>query len=109
MAAKKTAKKTASGTPYVVVRSRDAGVHAGWLVSHDGHGTVDLRDSRRIWRWRGARTLSEVSQTGIGSAAFNGYTRVAEPVPTATIIGACEILVCTPLARATIESAGWAP
>ena len=38
---------------YVIVRSRDAGVLAGILVSKNGD-EVKLKDARRIWYWSGA-------------------------------------------------------
>lgn len=39
---------------YVIVRCRDAGVHAGVLESHQGRECV-LTDSRRLWYWKPAK------------------------------------------------------
>lgn len=95
----------------VVVRSRDAGVHAGRLLTMVG-STVQLAESYRIWRWRGAHTLTDVATTGIESAKQSGHTRVKGPIGTAArpmiIIGACEVLPCTVAAWETIKGAGWA-
>jgi hypothetical protein len=35
---------------YVIVRCRDAGVHAGILESHEGRECV-INNSRRLWYW----------------------------------------------------------
>ncbi len=66
-------------TPEIVlVRARNAGVHYGTLTSK-GPEFIELENSRRIWSWAGAFTLSEVSQIGVDSA------RVAESVPSISI------------------------
>lgn len=50
---------------YVLVRTDRAGVHCGYLVRTNGKGFVSLRESRRLWQWFGAFTLSEVAEDGI--------------------------------------------
>ena len=45
--------------PYVIIRTINAGVHAGFLKSHKNM-EVTLLDSRRLWLWKGALTLSEI-------------------------------------------------
>ena len=76
-------------------------------MSVDGR-TVRLERAVRIWRWRGARTLSEVSRDGVRSAAESGYTRVSAEVATITLLDACEVIPCTDAARLSIVTAGWA-
>jgi hypothetical protein len=39
----------------VIIRTRDAGVHVGELVSRNGN-EVTLNGPHKIWRWRGANT-----------------------------------------------------
>jgi hypothetical protein len=56
-------KKTSNKLPYVICRCRDAGVHAGELLS-DGRDKVILTNSRRLWYWTGAATLSELAVYG---------------------------------------------
>ena len=51
---------------YAVIRTYSAGVHVGVLQSQSGK-EVTLTDARRIWSWRGAFTLSEISQKGVSS------------------------------------------
>jgi hypothetical protein len=88
--------------PPVLVRTYSAGVHFGYLVSRDGR-EVTLGRSRRIWRWYGANTLSEIATSGLDVKR----SRVATPV-TITLTEAIEIIDCTPEAVAKIEQAEWA-
>ena len=90
-----------TGKP-VIVRTYSAGAHFGYLARRDGK-EVELTGSRRIWRWFGAWTLSEVAATGLDSAK----SRVAAPV-NITLTEAIEIIDCTPDAVASIEAAKWA-
>jgi len=86
----------------VIVRTYSAGVHFGYLVRRDGK-EVDLVKSRRIWRWFGANTLSEIATSGLDPKA----SRVAVPV-TITLTEAIEVIDCTPEAVEKIEAAQWA-
>lgn len=49
---------------YVVIRTCSAGVHTGILTEREGAEVV-LRDSRRIWFWSGAATLSQLATDGV--------------------------------------------
>ena len=60
-ASKQTAPKK---LPYVVVRTYSAGVHVGELKSRKGKEVV-LVNTRRLWKWCGAFSLSEVAIEGI--------------------------------------------
>jgi len=51
------------GMPYVIIRTYSAGVHAGYLAKKDGL-EVTLINSRRIWSWSGAASLSELAMKG---------------------------------------------
>ena len=86
----------------VLVRTYSAGVHFGYLVSRDGK-EVRLTKSRRIWRWYGAWTLSEIATSGLDTAK----SKVAAPVDI-TLTEAIEIIDCTPEAVVSIEAAKWA-
>ena len=85
----------------VIVRTYSAGVHFGYLVSRDGREVV-LERSRRIWRWYGANTLSEIATSGLNTAR----SRVAAPV-SITLTEAIEIINCTPEAVASLQAAKW--
>lgn len=85
----------------VIVRTYSAGVHFGYLKSRDGK-EVQLERSRRIWRWYGAWTLSEIAANGLDSAK----SKVAAPVDI-ILTEAIEIIEATPAAVATIDAAEW--
>jgi len=85
---------------YVVVRTRDAGVHAGILKGRDGR-QCELQESRRMWRWRVAGnkgiTLSDVARLGLDKRD----TRLGGPV-TILLTENCEIIECSAEAAANI-------
>lgn len=72
----------------VIVRTYSAGVHVGYLESHDGK-CVMLSDACRIWRWRGANTLHELALRGPDRSQFS---RISERVPSITLTEAIEII-----------------
>ena len=86
----------------VIVRTYSAGAHFGWLKSRNGK-EVTLEKSRRIWRWFGAWTLSEIATSGLDVTK----SKIGTPV-SITLTEAVEIIDCTPAAVASIESAKWA-
>ncbi len=61
---KSAPKKPVKKLPYVVVRTYTAGVHIGELKSRKGKEVV-LVNARRLWKWCGALSLSEVAVEGI--------------------------------------------
>ena len=87
---------------HVLIRTYSAGVHFGELIERNGN-EVKLANSRRIWRWRGANTLSEIANNGISKE----YSRVAEAVPTHTVLGVIEILPLSDKALASLSECGW--
>lgn len=84
---------------YVIVRSARAGVFAGTLVSRCGSEVV-LRDARRIWRWTGAASLSQLAVYGTSDPA---NCKFPVPVPQMTLLEVIEVLRVLPGARASIE------
>jgi hypothetical protein len=86
----------------VIVRTYSAGAHFGYLVSRKGK-EVKLERSRRLWRWFGAWTLSEIATAGLDVTK----SKIAAPV-TIELTEAVEVIDCTPAAVASIESAKWA-
>ena len=88
---------------YVLVRCRDAGVHAGRLVSHIGRQCV-LEASRRLWYWRpanGAAFLSGVATEGLDHAD----SKVGAEVKRLHLTENCEIALCTERAAESIAGA----
>ena len=74
---------------YVLVRTYSAGVHVGFLDAQNGK-EVKLTDSRRLWYWTKAFTLSAVSQNGIGKDS-----KVSIPVPEIELTEAIEVIPCS--------------
>ena len=87
------------GMKYVVIRSRDSGVHAGYLDERDG-SEVTLINSRRLWYWEGAATLSQLAMEGVSKSSG---CKFAVALPCITVLGICEIIPATEAARNSIE------
>lgn len=85
---------------HVLVRSRDAGVFAGRLVTRTGD-EVELVDARRIWYWDGAATLSELATKGTSKP---GKCKFPAAVPSITVLGVCEVIEMASLAVESIAA-----
>jgi len=86
---------------YVIVRTYSAGVHAGILADRPSRREVVLTDSRRIWRWIGAASLSQLAVDGPGTP---GDCRFAIAVSVIVLTEAIEIIPCTAAAEAAIRA-----
>lgn len=90
---------------FVIVRTERAGVHCGYLVETSSDGTcVRLRESRNVWRWRGANSLRELSLHG---ADMDQYTRITESIDNHIIPRVIEIIECTAKAEANLKVSRW--
>ena len=90
----------AEGLEYVVIRSKDSGVHAGYLKEQDGVDVI-LVNTRRIYYWSGASTLSELATKG---AANPNDCKFPAEIPEIRVFGICEVIPCTEEARKSIVS-----
>jgi len=84
---------------YVIVRTYSAGVHAGILKSREGKEVV-LTDSRRLWYWKGAASLSQLSKDGVSKPDECKFPAAIGEI---TLTEAIEIIPCTKKARKSIE------
>lgn len=76
---------------YVIIRTYSAGVHFGKLVAKDGK-EVKLRESRRIWFWSGAASLSQLANEGVKNPDKCKFSvTISEIILTEAI----EIIPCT--------------
>ena len=85
---------------YVIVRCRDAGVHAGILESTDGRACV-LTDSRRLWYWKVAGKgdfLSAIALSGV-----HKDSKLSAAVPRIALTENCEIIECSREAEDSIR------
>lgn len=74
---------------YVIIRTYTAGVHFGILKECEGK-ILKLKNSRRIFRWSGAFTLSEIANNGLGE-----NSKVAEELNEIVLTEAIEIIPCS--------------
>ena len=84
---------------YVIVRTYSAGVFEGKLVQRDGR-EVELADARRLWYWKGAASLSELSQKGV---KLPDECKFPMRVPSVRLLEVIEILPVSAEAHASIE------
>lgn len=85
---------------YVIVRTYSAGVFAGFLDSRDGQ-EVTLLQARRLWRWEGAASLSELAVRGVKTPSG---CKFPVAVPRVILTQAIEILDVTDAAKASIDA-----
>lgn len=84
---------------YYIVRTERAGVFAGTIKERNG-SEVTLTDTRRLWYWDGAASLSQLAVEGTSKPRACKFTVV---VPEITVLGAIEIIPCTEEAEASIK------
>lgn len=94
------ATKTKKNSRYVIVRTHSAGVFAGELVSRNGQ-EVKLKNSRRLWQWSGAASLSELAVNGTSNPSA---CKFPVAMPAQELTQAIEIIDVTKKAKASIES-----
>ncbi len=89
------------GMEYVIVRSYDAGVFAGYLQENDrANNVVILVNARRLWKWSGAASLSQLSVDGVANKKDCKFPCEVESVELKRV---CEILPCTEKAKSSIS------
>ena len=93
-----TANKNPMLGKYCVVRTYSAGVHIGTIDSVD-KTEVLLKNARRIWKWNGAFTLSEVSINGIDSES----SKISETVKEIFLTQVIEMIPATEKAIKSFE------
>ena len=86
---------------YCIVRCRNAGVHAG-IVKQANAEFIELEDSRRLWFWKSAFTLSEAAKEGV-----TNESKIATPlgILVIPINDVCELIPTSDNARKSIEGA----
>lgn len=88
----------------VIIRASRAGVFFGTLKdkSYTPAGTeVELENSRRIWYWKGAASLSQLATEGVKEPESCKFSVV---VPQHMVEQVIEIIPCTEEAILSIES-----
>lgn len=92
------------GKECVIVRSYDAGVFCGYLPENSEYtgknDTVKLYNARRLWRWSGAASLSQLCVDGV---ANKNDCKFPCKVPWVVLNRVCEILPCSEVAKKSID------
>ncbi len=87
---------------FVIVRCRDAGVHAGTLVSHEGRECV-LTGSRRLWYWKPANKAAFLS--GVATQGVHEDSKIGAAVARIHLTENSEIIECSSVAAASLREA----
>lgn len=88
-----------NGMEYCMVRTYSAGVFAGYVESRDGKEIV-LRNARRIWKWAGAASLSQLATYGTSKP---NECKFPAPVDKVILTEAIEIIPITKKAKESID------
>lgn len=89
---------------YAIVRTYSAGVHAGIVTARNGREVL-LTDSRRIWYWDGAASLSQLAKDG---SALPDNCKFSTPVAEILVTESIELIPCTSTAEKSIRGVpGW--
>lgn len=84
---------------YCIIRTYAAGVHVGYIKQIDLKNlAIELTDSRRIWYWEGAFTLSAVANDGIKDGKLSAKT---ENIIVTQLV---EIIPCSDKAKKQLEN-----
>ena len=89
----------ADGMRYCIIRTYSAGVHAGYVKAHEGK-EVTLFNARRLWKWAGAFTLSEMAVNGVSKP---DECKFSTTVPEIILTEAIEIIPCTATAMKSLQ------
>lgn len=92
-------RKKIAMTQKYIVRADRAGVFFGEIESRTG-SEVTMRNVRRIWRWEGANSLSQLAVDGTKSGRTCKFSVEVESM---TILGVIEIIPCTAKATQSIS------
>ncbi len=85
---------------YVIVRCKEAGVHAGFLESYENRSCI-LTKSRRLWYWvagKDTKFLSGVASLGLASNSKIGTENIR-----IMLTENCEIIECSEIAATSIQ------
>jgi len=88
-----------NGMEYVLIRTYSAGVHVGFLEKREGK-EVTLKNSRRIWYWEGAASLSQLALEGVSKPENCKFSVV---VPKILLTESIEVINVTDKAKTIIE------
>ena len=91
---------TLDGMQYAIVRTRSAGVFAGYIEERNGLEAT-VRKARRLWYWSGAASLSQLAVDGTSKPKECKFPVAVDEI---LLTGVIEILSVTEKAKKSIES-----
>jgi len=86
------------GQSYVIVRTYSAGVFAGFLKSRNGKEVI-LNQARRLWRWAGAASLSQLAMDGTSDPDNCKFPCEVDDI---VLTEAIEVIAATEMSRESI-------
>ena len=88
------------GLTYCIIRTYSAGVFAG-LINRKVKGKINtIFNSRRLWYWSGASSLSQLANEGVKSPDNCKFAQKVEQTDLTEII---EVIPCTKVAENNIK------
>lgn len=85
-----------------IIRTNCAGVFYATLADFDATNRIaTLNDCRRLWRWGGAASLSQLANEGVKNPDYSRFTVI---VPQMQVMEVIEIIPCSDAAIANIEA-----
>ena len=95
--------KELNGMPFVLIRSYASGVHFGYLKSETetlSGKEVELVNSRRVFYWSGAASLSQIAIDGVKNSE---NCKIAMVLPNIRIMNIIEIIPVSEKAKLNLE------
>ena len=84
---------------FCIIRCNRAGVFFAKVRKLDGD-VAELAESRRLWYWDGAASLSQLAMEGV---KHPGNCKFTVTVPAMTVLGVIEVIPCTDEAVESIK------
>jgi hypothetical protein len=88
---------------YVIVRSRNEGLNAGYVEAADDTGVI-LKDAKRLWYHKPA-VKTEAWYEGVANHGLSSDSKVSGSVSRKVIVEDYSMTECTEIARQSIETA----
>ena len=92
--------KELKGLKYVLIRTYSAGVHVGYLKNKKDN-EVTLLNSRRIYYWDGAATLSQLAKEGVSKPENCKFPCEVDEI---TLLNVIEIIPMTEKSRLSVSA-----
>lgn len=92
--------KSIKGMKYCIIRTYSAGVFAGYVEKREGKEGV-IRQARRLWKWSGAASLSQLAVDGVANPNDCKFPCEVESLELTEII---EVIPCTKKAQESINT-----